>query len=474
MKLRKLTQRKVNAAPKPALSVSISYVLMLKINKDSKAVKKYMRFILWLAGKYTLGQREIMWAAYTHNALRLGEKIDCSPEQLLRQQQHPERIAPHPENRTCNWYIPSFASAFYGGIMTILRLADYLQRCHGIKQRILVCGKAKADEVAAKIGQAFPSLSQAEVIILGKKQTYPDIPPADYSVATHWSTAYVVLGVENTGYKFYMIQDFEPAFYPAGSTYAQAELSYRFGFYGIANTQSLKEIYERDYGGRAIVLQPSIDKTVFYSGTQKKEATPKRLFYYARPETPRNGFELAVAALRRVKRRYGNSIDIVCAGVSWNPEDYGLRGIVRSLGMLPYAATGDLYRTCHVGLVMMMTKHPSYLPFELMACGTIVVTNFNPANTWLLKDAENCLLSAPSASCLATRLSEALDHYDELAPLRLRAVDQMANLDDWDSSLSEVVKFMFRPSTDYSPLIDLPLDALNIQNFCDSRRRNTS
>jgi glycosyltransferase involved in cell wall biosynthesis len=119
---------------------------------------------------------------------------------------------------------------------------------------------------------------------------------------------------------------------------------------------------------------------------------------------------------------------------------------VRSIGMLPYAETGDLYRSCHAGFVMMMTKHPSYLPFELMACGAIVVTNYNQANTWLLKDGENCLLSAPSASCLAATLSYALDHYDELAPLRQRAAnDIFDDAGDWDNSLGEVVKFILEP-----------------------------
>ncbi len=414
-------------------------------------MKGYFKSTIRKTAKYVLGYdifKTPTWKGYTRDALYLANKIDCLPEQLVKQQQHPERIAANVTDRVCNWYLPQFSNPFYGGIMTILRLADYLQRRHGIKQRILICGNSQRDEIGANIARAFPALSQAEVIVLNKTKSLTEIPPADYSIATLWTTAYVLLAVENTGYKFYMIQDFEPAFYPAGSTYAQAELSYHFGFYGIANTQSLKEIYERDYGGCAVVLRPSVDKTVFYPSTEEKITSPKRLFYYARPETPRNGFELAAAALRRLKQKYVQSIDIVCAGADWNPADYGLSGVIRSVGMLPYAATGNLYRSCHMGLVMMMTKHPSYLPFELMACGAIVVTNFNQANTWLLKDGENCLLSAPSASCLAATLSYGLDHYDELAPLHRRAANQiLANAGDWDASLGEVAKFILEPPT---------------------------
>lgn len=413
-------------------------------------MKRYVKSAVRRVAQHVLGDTLVLtqstWAGYTRDALQLANIIDCTPEQMQQQQQHPERIAANVKDRVCNWYLPQFDNPFYGGIMTILRLAEYLQRSHGIKQRILICGSANAAKVSVDIARAFPALSQAEVIVLDTMEAIINIPPSDYSVATLWTTAYVLLGVQNTGYKFYMIQDFEPTFYPAGSTYAQAELSYRFGFYGIANTQSLKEIYERDYGGCAVVLKPTIDKTVFYPSAEEKSSSPKRLFYYARPGTPRNGFELAAAALRRLKKKYGDAIDIVCAGAGWNPAEYGLKDVVRSIGMLPYADTGDLYRSCHAGFVMMMTKHPSYLPFELMACGAIVVTNFNQANTWLLKDGENCLLSAPSASCLAATLSYALDHYDELAPLRQRAAnDIFDDAGDWDSSLGEVVKFILEP-----------------------------
>lgn len=421
-------------------------------------MKKYFKSAVRRVAQRVLGHGAVLiqstWAGYTRDALQLANIIDCSPEQLLLPQQHPERIAANVADRVCNWYLPQFDNPFYGGVMTILRLAESLQRQHGVKQRFLICGAAKASDVRANLARAFPFLSQAEVIVLDTVEAITNIPPSDYSVATLWTTAYVLLGVQNTGYKFYMIQDFEPAFYPAGSTYAQAELTYRFGFYGICNTQTLKEIYERDYGGCAVVLQPSIDKTVFYPGEDDKPSSTKRLFYYARPGTPRNGFELAAAALTRLKQKHGDALDIVCAGTGWNPEEYGLGGLVRSVGLLPYAETGDLYRSCHVGFVMMMTKHPSYLPFELMACGATVVTNFNEANTWLLKDGENCLLSPPSASCLAATLSYALDHYDNLAPIRQRAANHvLSNLDDWDVSLGAVARFMMNPPTDFQSRI---------------------
>lgn len=413
-------------------------------------MKRYVKSAIRRIAERVLGDEDVsrqsIWSGYSHDAIQLAEVVDCLPEQLHQTQQFPGRIAPAAEERVCNWYLPPFETPFYGGILTVLRLADYLNRVHGITNRILICGSAMKSKVETDLGRAFPSLEKAQVVVLDSVQSIKSIPPSDYSVATLWTTAYVLLGVQNTGYKFYMIQDFEPAFYPAGSTYAQAELTYRFGFLGIANTQTMRAIYEENYGGVAVVLKPNIDGNVFFPNDHPLPQDPKRLFFYARPGIPRNGFELAVVALRRLKEKYRDAVDIVCAGADWDPADFNLEGVVRNVGLLSYSGTGDLYRSCHLGFVMMMTKHPSYLPFELMACGSLVVTNTNEANKWLLKDGNNCLLSLPSASCISRTLSYAIDHYGSLKSVRETASAQISDeWGDWDASLGEVATFMLAP-----------------------------
>lgn len=389
-----------------------------------------------------------IWSGYSHDALALARFVDCNRADLDAKQQHPDRVAPSVSDRVCNWYMPVFENAYFGGIMTILRLANHLYTSDGVQQRFLICGDCDPLALAGKISQAFPALKDAEVRALSSNEEIEAIPASDYSVATLWTTAYVLLKVKNTGHKFYMIQDYEPLFYPAGSTYAQSELSYKFGFHGIANTQSLRDIYVNKYGARAVVLSPCIDTNIFYPGSNLSSEGRLRLFYYARPGTPRNCFELAVAALRVVKQRMGERIEIVCAGQDWRPADFGLKGLVETIGMLPYSKTGDLYRSCHVGLAMMMTPHPSYLPFEMMGCGTLVVANRNSANTWFLKDGENCLISEPTASCLADTLFDALEHYDAYLPLRNRAAEQIhRGHSDWSATMRKVAEFMHSPNS---------------------------
>ena len=380
---------------------------------------------------------------YAADALTLAHVYSCTLADLDARQHHPEQVGRGPGAGWCNWYVPPFDNPFYGGMMTILRCADYLHRRHGIRQRILICGNADVAQVRQKISQAFPGLSTAHVLQLTCPEEIAAIPPADYSVATLWTTAYVLLNVRNTALKFYFIQDYEPLFYPAGSTSAQAELTYRFGFHAIANTRPLLAIYEQDYGGCGVHFTPQIDPAVFHGGLERATIGPKRLFFYGRPGHPRNGFELSATALRMLKDRVGDRVEILCAGAAWNPREYGLDGVVTNLGLLQYRETAEFYRSCHIGFVMMMTRHPSYLPFEFMACGGLLVSNDNPTNSWLLQHGYNCLLAPASGPAIAERLAYAIDSFEELDDIRRNGHELITcHHSDWDEAFAGVFGFI--------------------------------
>ena len=381
--------------------------------------------------------------SYAADALVLAQINGLSMADLAAPQQHPERVGRGSGAGWCNWYLPPFDNPYYGGVMTILRCADYLQRACGQRQRFLICGGCDPVQLREKIAAAFPGLGRSVVLALDSAEAIQSIPAADHSFATLWTTAYVLQKVRNTGLKFYFIQDWEPLFYPAGSTSAQAELTYDFGFYGIANTRTLRRLYEEEHGGTATHFAPQVDPTVFHGHPLRSSGGPLRLFFYGRPGHPRNGFELAAAALKNLKSRVGDRVQILCAGAPWDTRDYGLDGVIESLGLLDYRATGDLYRSCHMGFVMMMTRHPSYLPFEFMACGGLLVSNDNRANHWLLRDGENCLLAPASAPAIADRLTWAVDHYDELLSVRRAGWETIRrNHTHWDHAFADVWSFI--------------------------------
>lgn len=385
-----------------------------------------------------------IWDGYSSDALQLAEIIDAGQNQIGQRQQYPERVRVNRAERVCNWYVPAFDNPFYGGVMTIIRFAAHMRLQTGIRQRFIVCGAASTEEMRARVQLAIPAFDDFEVYILDGEAAIHNIPAADYGIATLWTTAYVLLGVQNCGLKFYFVQDFEPLFYPAGSTYGQALATYYFGFIILANTRGvLASLPAEAVPSKAFT--PQIDTSVFHeTEAQTRSPEVRRLFCYARPGHPRNGFELAVAALKRVKDRMGQSVEIVCAGADWVPSDYGLDGKVTAVGMLPFAETGHLYRSCHAGLAMMYTRHPSYLPFELMACGATVVANRNPANEWFLRDGVNCRLAHSTASSVADTIEAALVSWEDDARLRAAARQDIATLAGrgWPAEFDDLLSFM--------------------------------
>jgi glycosyltransferase involved in cell wall biosynthesis len=124
-----------------------------------------------------------------------------------------------------------------------------------------------------------------------------------------------------------------------------------------------------------------------------------------------------------------------------------LDGVVENLGVLTYEQTAELYRTCHAGLVMMFTRHPSYLPFELMASGCLVVTNYNPATTWFLKDGQNCRLANTSATCVADIMEEALlDDEQRKRMTRFAAHQIKTDFGDWNTQIEKIYRYMCNPT----------------------------
>ena len=391
-----------------------------------------------------------LWARYTADALALAEAVDLDPSTLQDAACKAPPFAPAPGRASCNWYLQEVGAVTVGGLMTAFRIADHLKTGKGVHQRFLICGRAELAAIAAKVLAAFPGLRGSEFIALDTPEALAAIPAADIGVATLWTTAYVLARVTNCARKMYLIQDFEPLFYPAGSTSAQAELTYRFGFEAICNTEPLSALYRERYAGEAVAFTPQLDRQVFHAGPTERRWPRARVFFYARPENPRNAFELSAVALKRLKHRLGSSVEILCAGAEFDPRRYGLDGVVEPLGWLPYEQTGDLYRTCHVGLSSMLTPHPSYLPLELMACGALVVALRNPANTWLLEDEVTCLCADATASSLEARLFRAVTAWDDLAGVRAnaaRAVSRVAGR-GWSAELADVVNFMTRPAAE--------------------------
>lgn len=345
---------------------------------------------------------------------------------------------------TINWFIPDIDMPFFGGLNTAFRIAEKLALEHGVRNRFVFLAAPNELFFRSALVAAFPGLDDVDIHFYdGTDDSIAALPPADAAVATLWLTADHVAKAANVRRKFYLMQDYEPGFYPASTLYAMAEETYRLGLYAICNTKSMYDIYTGQYGGKAMYFAPAVDRSIYHAEgrREKGDDEPVTIFAYARDHF-RNCWELAYAALREIKRIHGDGVRIVAAGARYLPQTADFI----DLGLLDYRATGAVYRETDIGLTLQISRHPSYLPLELMACGVPMVAPDSTWFEWLFRDGENSRVAMRTYEDIV----EQLDALVRDAALRKRLSEGALQTIDsshssWDDALSGVYAYMCDP-----------------------------
>ncbi len=134
---------------------------------------------------------------------------------------------------TLSWIVPPW-NIGSGGHTTIFRLVQMME------QRGHLCSVFVFDPVGAK---RAPGGELREEI---RTNFIPIEAPvfygldgwlgADVGIATQWWTAYPLRDLPGCHEKVYLVQDFEPAFYPYSAEYLWAEETYRMNYRAVAYT----------------------------------------------------------------------------------------------------------------------------------------------------------------------------------------------------------------------------------------------
>ena len=343
--------------------------------------------------------------------------FDLSPGELAANAAVTDLFDSRPETvRSATWFLPRFEHALFGGVYTILRLMSWMTEHYGVEHRmVLFDGQMATDpSIREMVRSAFPNLGDIDIVLPPRhgQVAVDELPPTDIAVCSLWSSAYALARFNATKAKFYMVQDFEPSFYAAGTPFALAEATYRLGYAGLVNTPGLADVYAT-YGNPTFAFIPAVDFTVPDGPKPSAEGHPVQVVLYGRPSTDRNAFELIAVACHKLKARYGDRIRIVSAGEDFRPEAFDLGGVVENLGLLrDLESVRSLYATSDIGICFMLSKHPSYQPFEYLAARMAPVCNANAATRWLLRDGENCLITEPFPSCIADAVGRLVDDPD--------------------------------------------------------------
>ncbi|WBM72085.1 glycosyltransferase family 4 protein [Buttiauxella sp. WJP83] len=336
------------------------------------------------------------------------------------------------EKNVINWLIPDFGIGS-GGHLNIFRFVQYLEK-NGFKNNICLVGDHRhksTDKAKELINKHFFEL-KAEVFF-----GIDDLPPAEFSFATGWTTAYYLNAFSKTKHKFYFVQDFEPYFYANGSEYSFAEETYKLGFVGVCAGNWLANKLSADYGMKTFSLSFSYDRDL-YSPRPKTEVTnsKKRIFCYFRPPTIRRGLETALLALDIVGRRNPN-VEFIFAG--WDMDDYKFEHDFVNAGLLAVEELPEIYSNCDIALVLSFTNL-SLLPLEIMACGCVVVSNEGDNVEWLLNK-DNAVISSPAPMQLAENICKLLNEPNELLSLRQRGMD-FASSTSWEKEGNKLVEIL--------------------------------
>jgi O-antigen biosynthesis protein len=343
--------------------------------------------------------------------LAWGEPLHLHPDDIV----DPERLVPAPTGPVrrigspleIGW-VMSVPGRDSGGHATLFRFVEALERAgHRCTIFLYDCTDASAKQHEPLIRELWPRV-RARV-----RAVREGLPPLDAYVATAWETAHVLARRHDVpGRRFYLVQDYEPYFYPRGSAYQLAEETYRFGFHPITVGHTLAEELRQHFGSESTVAEFGCDDATYHA---EADAAGGDVVFYSRPSTPRRGFELGVVALERFHRQRPE-VTIHTFGAPTRRLTFPAEVHTR----LAPVELNALYQRCSAGLALSFTNI-SLIPYELLAAGVIPVLN-DWAGTRAFLDGNPCVEWArPTPDALAAALVRACDRRTELPASRISA-----------------------------------------------------
>lgn len=296
-----------------------------------------------------------------------------------------------------NLMLPSInPEHYFGGIHTAVEIYRALTSRFPSSRIIVLDSAPRAEalslfpdheEVSADIDSSAPRQIVAYSDRYGRSLP---VGPGERWLATAWWTAFAAQSFAEwqskefagSGRIGYLIQDFEPGFYPWSSQYACALATYRPDRdIAVFNTALLAKYFEDQSLGyvRQLVFEPSLNRAMRPALEALRDRPParaRRILVYARPSTRRNAFELLCEGLRAWgwSDPRAREWEVVALGELTADLDLGPMSI-RALGKLPIKEYAELLSTSAIGLSLMISPHPSYPPLEMAAFGMGVVTN---------------------------------------------------------------------------------------------------
>jgi len=200
----------------------------------------------------------------------------------------------------------------------------------------------------------------------------------------------------------YYVQDYEPNFYhPTEANYREAVESYTLipMIRCFAYSPWVCETVAQNHGLNVDKTEPSLDQNTFFPDDRPKPGTPFVVCAMVRPMTERRSPGLTFEILRRIKREFGERVEIRMFGLDQNdpflerqPADFKSK----VLGILPPQAVASLMRES--SLFIDASTHQAFgcTGLEAMACRCATILPSQGGISEYAVDGINTLLAAPN------------------------------------------------------------------------------
>jgi hypothetical protein len=290
----------------------------------------------------------------------------------------------------------------------------------------------------------------------GRESPGLEVSRTDRFVATTWWTAHIAHAALQSlgGDRFlYLIQEYEPFTFPAGTYAALASESYRLPHDALFSTELLRGYFRRhEIGVYADGQAAGEDASAAFENAITAVEPPaaqelaarrtRRLLFYARPEAhaARNMFELGMLALIRAAEEgllEGFELHGIGTVEPGQRINLGGRAVLELLPRSGQGAYAELLRDHDVGLALMHTPHPSLPPIEMASAGMLTVTNSfeNKTAEAMSAISSNLVTVEPSLEGIVAGLRDAVSRVDDVEPrVRGAAVSWSRN---WDESFND-------------------------------------
>ena len=274
----------------------------------------------------------------------------------------------------------------------------------------------------------------------------------DIFMATSWWSAKSILDLKIRNRILYIIQEEETFFYPYGDERYWCEYilrDKRIDF--IVNSKLLMD-YFCNHGyqtlcDNALYFEPAFPEHIYFADTktfQPKIDEKRRIFFYGRPNNPRNLYYLGLECIDEAIERGildTDLWDIYMAGSNDIKTLAFTNGYVPKLnGQMSWEDYAAFCRTIDLAISLMYTPHPSYPPFDMCCSGAVVLTN-EFANKKALSYSDNMLLVPLEKEAIISGIKIGMDLAVNLKS-RQRNYENMKICRDWNKSLHSVVQII--------------------------------